>query len=697
MTNGQKDKGMIVDNEYEDDAKGYRDSLIREVLSVGAEGQLAWQRQMVEWNATQTASQNKCLHELFEEQVERTPEAIAIVCEQEQITYRELNRRANQLAHHLQDRGVIPETLVALLIERSIDFVAAILAVFKAGGAFLPLDPQDPARRHYEILKQSHCHYILTTDKHGPALTEALVEFDAGQRPQVIHVESLFQEEEARENLPPRSKPGNLAYVMFTSGSTGVPKGVMVEQAGMINHIYAKIADLGISKEDRVAQNSPPCFDIVVWQCLAALLVGGRVHIFKDEIAHDPLQLLRQTDEQKITVLQVVPAVLRAMVQEAERLGEARPRLRDLRWMVPTGDALSPELCRQWLRLYPTIPLLNNCGSTECSDDNCHYAIYQPPPGDYPLSIMPIGRPIQNIRAYILDQQLMPVPIGVVGDLYIGGIGVGRGYLNDAERTAEVFLPDPFSQEPGARLYKTRDRARYQPDGLIEFLGRSDNLVKIRGLRIELSEIEAVLERHPFIREIVVLAREAADGNKYLVAYAVPAKDQVPASEELRTWLRDKLPEYMIPTVFVLLEAMPLNANGKLDRRALPVPDQPQPELQSTFVKPRTPLEETIAGVWSQVLKIEQVGTHDNFFALGGHSLLVLQVISRLRATFEVEVPMQSFLEAPTIAQLAEFLQQAQAKGAKSRKSPLRSVSREAYRLPSASANQGSNNGLPRA
>ena len=250
---------------------------------------------------------------------------------------------------------------------------------------------------------------------------------------------------------------------MYTSGSTGAPKGAMVEQAGMINHIYAKIADLGMSKEDRLVQNSPPTFDIVIWQCLAALLVGGQVHIFKDEIAHDPLQLLRQTDEQHITVLQVVPSVLRAMVQQAEVSGEERPRLSKLRWIVPTGDALSPELCRQWFQLYPTIPLLNTYGSTECSDDNCHYAIYEPPPPDYPLPIMPIGRPIQNIRAYILDEQLRPVPIGEIGDLYTGGIGVGRGYLNDPEKTAELFLPDPFSQEPGARLYKTRDQRTLSP------------------------------------------------------------------------------------------------------------------------------------------------------------------------------------------------------------------------------------------
>ena len=642
-----------------------------------------WQQQVVEWNATQTAyPQNQCLHELFEEQVERTPEAVAIAFEQEQLTYRELNQRANQLAHRLVNLGVTPDTLVALLIERSIDFVAAILAVFKAGGAFLPLDPQHPAKRHSQILEQSQCRLVLTIDKFGIALTEALGEIDVDRRPQVIHLERLLQQRKAEENLPLRSAPGNLAYVMFTSGSTGVPKGAMVEQVGMVNHIYAKMRDLDLSKEDRVAQNGPPCFDIVVWQCLAALLVGGSVQIFGDEIALDPMQLLEQIEEKKITVLQAVPSILRAVVQQAEVLGEERPRLTNLRWVVPTGDALPPELCRQWLQLYPAIPLLNTYGSTECSDDQCHYAIYLPPPLDYPLPIMSIGRPIQNMRTYVLDQRLIPVPIGVVGDLYVGGIGVGRGYLHDAEKTNEVFLPDPFSRDPGARLYKTRDRARYLSDGLLEFLGRSDNLVKVQGVRIEPGEIEAILERHPAIREAVVIAREGVDGNKYLVAYVVTVQGQAPTSAELRTWLREKLPEYMIPSDFVPLEALPLNSNGKVDRRALPVPTYIDPNLEERYVAPRTHLEEVVSASWLQALGIEKVGVHDDFFALGGDSLLATQITSRLRTILQVEVPLRSFFDAPTVAQLAEIITQLQAQGTMQRTPALRLHSREAYRIP---------------
>jgi amino acid adenylation domain-containing protein len=640
---------------------------------------------MVEWTSSTALLHNRCLHELFEDQVVRTPLAVAIVHGHQQITYRDLNQRANQLARHLRHRGVGPETTVAMLVERSIDFVTAILALFKAGGAFLPLDPQHPAQRHFEILEQSRCPYVITTRHYESLLADALMPFGVGWKPQVFHFEPLMQEKEAQENLSSYSKPENLAYVMYTSGSTGLPKGVMVEQAGMVNHIHAKIADLGISMVDRVAQNSPPGFDIVVWQCLAALVVGGTVHIVRDEIANDPLQLLRQTEQQKITVLQVVPSMLRALVKEATTLGDERPGLNNLRWIVPTGDALSPELCRQWLRLYPTIPMLNNCGSTECSDDNCHYTIYEPPEEDYVLPIMPIGWPIHNIDAHILDEQLRPVPEGEAGELYIGGIGVGRGYVNNAERTAEVFLPDPFSREPGKRLYKTRDRARYLPDGSIQFLGRSDNLIKIRGLRIEPNEIEGMLERHPAIQESVVLAWESGDGSRHLVAYIVLAREESASNEELRDWLRMKLPEYMIPAIYVRLDAVPLNANGKLDRQALPAPDLPHSELQALNNRPRTRLEETIAATWSEVLEIERVGIHDNFFALGGDSLLAMRVISRLRAIFSTEVPIHSFLEDPTVAQLAQLFQESQAASMQANKPPLKSIAREAYRVPTLS------------
>lgn len=620
-----------------------------------------WEQQAVAWNATHVDyPRDRCLHELFEAQVERTPDAVALVFEQQRLTYRELNKRANQIAHYLQDVGVEPETLVALLIERSIDFVASMLAIFKAGSAFLPMDPQHPARRHYQVLKQSRCRFVLTTDRYTSTLTEAVENSDISPRPQVLYVEKLFTTKEAEENLPLRSTPENLAYVMYTSGSTGEPKGVMVEQVGMVNHIFAKIADLSIGMEDSVAQNGPPCFDIVVWQCLAALLVGGSVHIFSDEVALDPVQLLEHIEQQKITILQAVPSILRAVVQQAEKPGKARPHLASLRWVVPTGDALPTELCRRWLQLYPSIPLLNTYGSTECSDDQCHYAIYQPPPLDYPLAIMPIGRPIQNMCAYVLDQQLMLVPVGVVGDLYIGGIGVGRGYLYDAVKTDEVFIPDLFSQEPGRRLYKTRDRVRYLADGSIEFLGRSDNLVKIQGVRIEPGEIEAVLEQHPVIKEAVVVSREATGGTKFLVAYVVPKQHQGATSEEVRAWLRKKLPEYMIPSAFVVLSALPLNSNGKVDRRALPAPERLKHEMKETFVAPMMPMQEQLKQIWEELLEVRPVGIKDNFFELGGHSLLAVRLVARIEQVWGKKISSETLLAGATIEQLADAILQAQ-------------------------------------
>ncbi len=631
---------------------------------------------LVEWNATQTDYPfDRLAHQLFEAQVERAPDAIAVVCENEQVSYQELNRQANRLARLLVKAGVGPDVVVALLAERGIHYLITMLAVFKAGGAYVPLDPTHPARRFYQVLSQSQSALVLTSAEFMPALSEALAEIPAGQRPPMLLIERLLQQEETAENLPLRCGFKQLAYVMYTSGSTGTPKGAMVNHLGMLNHNFAKIADLQITADSVVAQNGPQCFDIFVWQNLAALLVGGRVHIFKDEIAHHPRRLLEEAARVNISVLQLVPSMLRAIIQDMEPPGEARPALPALRWMVPTGDALPTELCRKWLTLYPSIPLLNTYGSTECSDDQCHYPLYKVPP-DYGLPIMSIGRPIGNMRVYVLDCLGAPVPIGVMGELYVGGIGVGPGYLNDPARTAEVFLPDPFSQEPGARLYKTGDMARYLPDGTLEFIGRADHMVKIRGFRIEPGEIEAALEAHPAVQEVVVLAKAGPAGDKHLVAYVVPGSPYQDAAElpfaqdeqagghaaqfsaELRGFLKERLPDYMVPSAFILLRAMPLNANGKLDRKALPEPEITKLRPQRDFVAPRTPLEEMIAQMWLPLLGVERVSVTDDFFELGGHSLAAIQMLSRLSAAYRIELPLRSVFEAPTVAALAEKVEQ---------------------------------------
>ena len=447
------------------------------------------------------------------------------------MSYQQLNGQANTLARVLVAQGLEPEEVVAVLAERSIAFVTAMLAIWKAGGAYLPLDPQHPALRLAHVLKQSAAQLVLTTSALLPTLQQALETLPAAVRPQVRLLEDVVQLDVLSPNLPQRCAPSQLAYLIYTSGSTGTPKGVMVEHRGMLNHMRAKLGDVQLKPKECIAQNGPQCFDIAAWQSVAPLLVGGRVQILPDEIALDPAQLLEEIEEQGIAVLQLVPSMLRALLTQVETAQESCPALSALRWVVPTGDALPSELCRQWLSRYPTIPVLNTYGSTECSDDQCHYAITsstQVPDNGPPIA--PLGPPITNMRAYVLDQQLEVVPMGVVGELYIGGLGVGRGYLEEAERTARVFVPDPFASQVGARMYKTGDRVRSLANGSIEFLGRVDHLVKLRGHRIEPGEIEAVLSLHPTVHESVVVVQEGERG-KQLVAYVVPKETMVLSSE----------------------------------------------------------------------------------------------------------------------------------------------------------------------
>jgi amino acid adenylation domain-containing protein len=612
---------------------------------------------LVEWNDTQAEYPfDKCIHQLFEVQVEQTPDAVAVVFENQQLTYRELNAQANRLARLLVEQGVSSDTTVALLTKRNIDFLSAMMAVFKAGGAYLPLDSHHPPQRLCQVLEQSQTPLVLAASKFEPVLSQALVSLPSGKRPQVLLIEELLQQQQSEENLPVRCTPSHLAYVIYTSGSTGAPKGAMVEHQGMLNHLYAKILDLKLTDADTVAQTARQSFDISVWQFLAVLLVGGRVDIFNDEAAADPTQLLEQVECQGISILEMVPSLLRMMLEQITLSGANRPNLSALRWVLLTGEALPPQLCRQWLDYYPTIPMLNAYGPTECSDDVAHYPIYQPPATE--VLNMPIGRPVANMRLYVLDSQLQPVPIGVAGELYVGGIGVGRGYLNSAERTAEVFIPDPFAQEPGARLYKTGDLARYLSDGNIQFLGRLDHQVKIRGFRIELGEIEALMIQHPAVREVVVIAREDLSDNKLLVAYVVPNQEQVPAPSELRRFLQEKLPDYMVPSAFVMLEALPLTPNGKVDRRALPAPDTSSLTKEASFVAPRDTIELQLAQIWEDVLGVHPVGVRDNFFDLGGHSLLAVNLIAKIQHQFGKNLPLATLFQSPIIEHLAGILHQ---------------------------------------
>ena len=621
-----------------------------------------WHQQVVQWNASQIDfPQDECFAQLFEAQVQRTPEAMAAIDDEEQLTYQELNQRANHLACELLDLGVGPESIVALLAERSITFLTAILAVFKAGGAYLPLDPHHPPSRIRQVLEHSGTRLVLVAKDFSTLLSQALNERQTEASPQVVYLENIsYPKHSIEDNLPVRATPHNLAYVIYTSGSTGTPKGVMIEQRGMINHLYAKVNALQLTAADRVAQTASQCFDISVWQFLSALLVGGCVQIFNDDISHASMQLLAQVEQQQISILETVPSLLRMMLEGIEEGRNDYPRLEKLRWLVPTGEALPPDFCRRWLSAYPHIPLLNAYGPTECSDDVTHFPISQPLAQTQVHT--PIGRPIQNMQLYILDRKLRPLPIGVNGELYVGGVGVGRGYLNDVQRTAEAFVANPFSDEPAMRLYKTGDLARYLPDGTIEFLGRIDHQVKIRGYRIELGEIEALLRQHSSIQDVVVIVREDTPGNKSLVAYVVTSS--AVTSNDLRHYLKEKLPDYMVPAAFILLESLPLTPNGKLDRRALPSPEYGRSEQDENFVSPVLPVHQQLIEIWEELLEARPIGIRDNFFELGGHSLLAIRLVDRMEQVWGKKIPPATLLAGATIEQLADFLVQPEANAA---------------------------------
>jgi myxalamid-type nonribosomal peptide synthetase MxaA len=611
-------------------------------------------RILVEWNGRVAGrSGDYPISQRFEAQAARTPDAVAVVSEGCRMTYAELNRRANRLARVLMDEGVGPDVVVALVAERGIDLLTAMLAVFKAGGAYLPLDPRYPAGRNRRVLRQSGTPLVLTSAPFAPALSWANDE-PSGPAPRVLEIDRMLERAVPDGDLRPRATPQDLAYVIYTSGSTGVPKGAMVEQRGMLNHLDAKLDDLRITDADRVAQTASQAFDISVWQFLAALLVGGQVHVLADEVAHDPARLLDEVDRAGITILEAVPSLLAKILEQVSHRGAGRPALASLRWLIPTGEALPPGLCRKWFGAYPHVPVMNAYGPTECSDDVAHHPMTEPP--DEGALRVPIGRPIRNMRLYVLDRRLQPVPSGVVGELFVGGIGVGRGYLGDPARTAEAFIPDPFSAEPGARLYRTGDLARWLKDGTVDFLRRADEQVKIRGFRVELGEVASALAAHPAVREAVAVVREDRPGDGRLVAYLTVEAGRTATAGELRRFLKERLPEYMVPSALVALDALPLTPNGKLDRAALPPPDLAARPARAPFAAPRDAVEDVLARIWTEVLACDRVGVEDDFFELGGHSLAAVDLIDRVRKAFQVELTVRDFFGATTVAELAKVV-----------------------------------------
>ncbi|MBV9385234.1 MAG: amino acid adenylation domain-containing protein, partial [Chroococcidiopsidaceae cyanobacterium CP_BM_ER_R8_30] len=602
------------------------------------------QQLLVEWNDTQRDYlQDACIHQLFEAQVQQTPDAVAVVFEDEQLTYRELNARANQLAHYLQALGVGPEVLVGICVERSLLMVVGLLAILKAGGAYVPLDPSYPQERLSFMLEDTQTR-VLLTQQH---LLKGLPQHSA----QVVCIDAEWKliAQEKQENPQCRITTENLAYVMYTSGSTGKPKGVSVIHRGVVR-LVQQSDYVNLSANEIFLQLAPFSFDAATFEIWGSLLHGARLVIFP---THTPslAELGQVLQQYQITTLWLTAGLFHLMVDE--RLEDLKP----VRQLLAGGDVLSVPHVQKVLQNLGECKLINGYGPTEGTTFTCCYSMTELTQVG---TCIPIGRPIANTQVYVLDRYLQPVPIGVPGELYIGGDGLARGYLNRPELTTQKFIPHPFSHEPGGRLYKTGDLVRYLPDGNIEFLGRMDHQVKIRGFRIEPGEIEAVLSQHATVRDTVVLAREDIPGNKQLVAYVVLHKGEASTPSELRRCLKERLPEYMVPSAFVMLETLPLTPNGKVDRQALPAPDQTNSIsiLERTFLAPRDSIELQLTRIWQEILGTRSIGVRDNFFDLGGHSLIAVSLFEKIKKIFGKNLPLAILFQAPTVAQLASILHQ---------------------------------------
>jgi amino acid adenylation domain-containing protein len=631
-------------------------------------GAAARHQVLIEWNDLDDLDARKeapqlTVPALFARQAARTPDAIAVSCEGRTMTYGELAAMTQRAARRLAARDVGPETVVALLAERGPDFLAGLVAILTAGGVYLPLDPSHPPQRLAGVLEQSTARWVIA----GPGIAPPEGSWET------ISLADLTGPFPPLPAAEPVLRATNLAYILFTSGSTGRPKGAMLTHRGLLNHLRSKIADLEITAADSVAQNAGQTFDISIWQHLAPLLTGGRVEIVRDAMAHDPLRLLEAVERTGVSILEVVPSLLAGLLESLDESGASPPALPALRWLIPTGEALPPDVARGWLAAYPAIPLLNAYGPTECSDEVSHHPIRSRPAPS--VMITPIGRPILNTHLYVIDGDLSPLPSSIAGELCVGGAGVGRGYLHDPARTAEVFVPDPFGGlrgEPGSRLYRTGDLARHLADGTLEYLGRRDHQVKIRGVRIETGEIAAVLAEHPHVQRAAVVARPQPGGGVALAAYVVLRTNPTDQTDptDLRSFLHHRLPEVMVPSVFVELPELPLTANGKLDRRALPDPFLAGRVETRAPVAPRTPLEALLAELWAEALGPAPFGVDDNFFELGGDSIKGAVLIHRLQRRLGQSLYVAALFDAPTVASFAAYLEKHYPAAARSETEP---------------------------
>jgi amino acid adenylation domain-containing protein len=628
------------------------------------------QQLLFEWSGDRAGyPTGRCIHELFEAQVERTPDAVAVVWGGQCLTYHELNRRANQLAHYLCVLGVGPETLVGICLDRSLEIMTSVLATLKAGGAYVPLDPEQPPERLALELQADTRSPVLLTTCH-------LIAEQVGAR--VIHLDEqeAIIAQECDQNLPSYATAENLAYVIYTSGSTGKPKGVMVTHEGLVN---ACAAWQNAYQLDAIGhchlQMASFSFDVFVGDWIRALCSGAKLVLCPREFLLAPEDLCNFMRREKVDCGEFVPVVVRSLAQYLHETGQS---LDFMRLLVVGSDNWYMREYEELRRLCPDARVISSYGLTEATIDSSYFESVSVESSDDEST--PIGRPFANTRMYVLNPRLQPVPIGVPGELYVGGPGLARGYLNNPELTGERFIPNPFAlPHPsvlarkdtgedaacGSRLYKTGDWVRYLPDGNIQFLGRGDSQIKIRGFRVELGEIEAVLRQHSGVREAVVLcvARpegpgeiHSPDGDLRLVAYIVPQQERSSLVNDLRSFVKEHLPGYMAPSAFVLLDTLPLTPSGKVDRRALPMPGS---EVErDEYAPPETPLEEKLAQIWSQVLKLEKIGLYDNFFELGGHSLLATQVVYRINKAFQMNLSVRSIFKEPTVAGLALLIEE---------------------------------------
>jgi amino acid adenylation domain-containing protein len=613
------------------DAEHARQSLLGvEELHVQIEGLAGARRELPQ----------RRFHELFEQRVVAHPQALAGVHGETAWTYRELNARANRLGRALLARGLRREGVVAVVMERTLDWMAAVLAVFKAGGVYLPIEPHFPADRIASTLSRAECELVLTERGSTTTLERAL---DSLPGVQTLVLDAAYSEDHAEDDLGVEVRANQLAYIYFTSGSTGAPKGAMCEHAGMLNHLYAKIEDLGIGEGQVIAQIAPQCFDISLWQLISALLVGGRTLLVEQEVILDVQRFVDTIIEGRVSVLQVVPSYLEVVLSYLDHHPHELP---ELRCVSVTGEALKKELIQRWFAAQPQITLVNAYGLTETSDDTNHEVMNQAPEGER----VPLGPPIRNVHIYILDEHLTPVPLGAPGLIAFSGICVGRGYINDPHRTQQTYLPDPH--RPGQRLYLSGDYGRWQPNGKLEFLGRRDNQVKIRGFRIEIGEIENTLLRVPGIRDGAVVVAERTDQSKHLVAFYTSPHPLTPT--HLRQQLSESLPDYMLPSAFYWQESLPLTANSKIDRKTLTALAGELDVLEQDYHAPSTPTEQRLATAWAKVLGIapDQISQQDHFFNRGGTSLSAV----KLAITLNRALSLKDIIRHPILTDQAKLI-----------------------------------------